>query len=172
MRAVKNHDAVSNATRLERRQDVRDRISFLVRQEEEVLVALPPKADIGTQPRNVRFVQKTDVAEPKCYVLRKTQTSVDCRTEPSRSSARFYIGALCNSAIKLAAPKRAGPLLFCVCAYPTLMVARPSFARPHGLGGITVGPVQSCGRSSTNNMRSGWSVLFSAVCTRFPVSKK
>ena len=37
MRAVKNHDAVSNATRLERRQDVRDRISFLVRQEEEVL---------------------------------------------------------------------------------------------------------------------------------------
>jgi hypothetical protein len=38
MRAVKNHDAVSNATRLERRQDVRDRIAFLVRQEEEVLV--------------------------------------------------------------------------------------------------------------------------------------
>jgi hypothetical protein len=37
MRAVKNHDAVSNATRLERRQDVRDRIAFLVRQEEEVL---------------------------------------------------------------------------------------------------------------------------------------
>jgi hypothetical protein len=34
-RAVKNHDAVSNATRLERRQDVRDRIAFLVRQEEE-----------------------------------------------------------------------------------------------------------------------------------------
>ena len=33
MRAVKNHDAVSNATRLERRQDVRDRIAFLVRQE-------------------------------------------------------------------------------------------------------------------------------------------
>jgi hypothetical protein len=39
MRAVKNHDAVSNATRLERRQDVRDRIAFLVRQEEEVLAA-------------------------------------------------------------------------------------------------------------------------------------
>jgi hypothetical protein len=37
MRAVKNHDAVSNATRLERRQDVLDRIAFLVRQEEEVL---------------------------------------------------------------------------------------------------------------------------------------
>jgi hypothetical protein len=37
MRAVKNHDAVSNATRLERRQDVRDRIAFLVRQEEEIL---------------------------------------------------------------------------------------------------------------------------------------
>ena len=37
MRAVKNHDAVSNATRLERRQDVRDRIAFLVQQEEEVL---------------------------------------------------------------------------------------------------------------------------------------
>jgi hypothetical protein len=37
MRAVKNHDAVSNATRLERRQDVCDRIAFLVRQEEEVL---------------------------------------------------------------------------------------------------------------------------------------
>ena len=37
MRAVKNHDAVSNATRLERRQDVRNRIAFLVRQEEEVL---------------------------------------------------------------------------------------------------------------------------------------
>ena len=37
MRAVKNHDAVSNATRLERRQDVPDRIAFLVRQEEEVL---------------------------------------------------------------------------------------------------------------------------------------
>ena len=37
MRAVKNHDAVSNATRLERRQNVRDRIGFLVRQEEEVL---------------------------------------------------------------------------------------------------------------------------------------
>ena len=37
MRAVKNHDAVSNATRLERRQDVRDRIAFLVRQEEGVL---------------------------------------------------------------------------------------------------------------------------------------
>jgi hypothetical protein len=37
MRAVKNHDAVSNATRLERRQNVRDRIAFLVRQEEEVL---------------------------------------------------------------------------------------------------------------------------------------
>src|SRR6516165_12102011 len=37
MRAVKNHDAVSNATRLERRQDVRDRIAYLVRQEEEVL---------------------------------------------------------------------------------------------------------------------------------------
>jgi hypothetical protein len=35
MRAVKNHDAVSNATRLERRQDVRDRIAFLVRQESE-----------------------------------------------------------------------------------------------------------------------------------------
>ena len=37
MRAVKNHDAVSNATRLERRQDVRDRMTFLVRQDEEVL---------------------------------------------------------------------------------------------------------------------------------------
>ena len=37
MRAVKKHDAVSNATRLERRQDVRDRIAYLVRQEEEVL---------------------------------------------------------------------------------------------------------------------------------------
>ena len=37
MRAVKNHDAVSNATRLERRQDVRDRIAFLVRLEEGVL---------------------------------------------------------------------------------------------------------------------------------------
>ena len=37
MRAVKNHDAVSNATLLERRQDVRDRIAFLVRQEEGVL---------------------------------------------------------------------------------------------------------------------------------------
>jgi hypothetical protein len=58
------------------------------------MFALPPKADIGTQPRDVRFVPKADMAEPKCYVLRKTQTSVDCRTEPSRSSARFYIGAL------------------------------------------------------------------------------
>jgi hypothetical protein len=34
LRAVKNHDAVSNATRLERRQDVGDRIAYLVRQEE------------------------------------------------------------------------------------------------------------------------------------------
>src|SRR5215469_6202238 len=51
--------------------------------------------------------------EQKCYVLRKTQTSVGCRTEPSRSSARFYIGALCNSATKLAAPK-SGAALFCV----------------------------------------------------------
>jgi len=33
-------------------------------------------------------------------------------TEPSRSSARFYIGALCNSAIKLAAPKRWGRSFF------------------------------------------------------------
>jgi hypothetical protein len=49
--------------------------------------------------------------EQKCYVLRETQTSVGCRT--SRSSARFYIGALCNSAIKLAAPKRRAAL-FCV----------------------------------------------------------
>jgi len=55
--------------------------------------------------------------EQKCYVLRKTQTSVGCRTEPSRSSARFYIGALRNSAIKLAAPK--GGAAFFVCAYPT-----------------------------------------------------
>src|SRR5262249_4013933 len=37
MPAGKNPDAVINATRLERRQDVRDRIAFLVRQEEEVL---------------------------------------------------------------------------------------------------------------------------------------
>jgi len=27
-----------------------------------ILSALPPKADIGTQPRNVRFVPKADVA--------------------------------------------------------------------------------------------------------------
>ena len=47
-------------------------------------------------------------------VLRKTQLSVRCRTEPSRWSARFYIGALCNSAIKLAAPQT-GPRFF-VCA--------------------------------------------------------
>jgi hypothetical protein len=51
--------------------------------------------------------------EQKCYVLRKTQTSVGCRTEPSRASARFYIGALCNSAIKLAAPK-GGAVFLCV----------------------------------------------------------
>src|SRR5215472_10996868 len=57
--------------------------------------------------------------EQKCYVLRKTQTSVGCRTEPSISSARFYIGALCNSATKLAAPK-SGAALFCVYAYPRL----------------------------------------------------
>src|SRR5262249_16666723 len=36
------------------------------------------------------------------------------RTEPGRSHARFYIGALCNSAIKLAAPKRGRS--FYVCA--------------------------------------------------------
>jgi hypothetical protein len=60
-------------------------------------------------------VTHTNIMEQKCYVLRKTQTSVGCRTEPSRSSARFYIGALCNSAIKLAAPQKAGPLFF-VCA--------------------------------------------------------
>jgi hypothetical protein len=51
--------------------------------------------------------------EQKCYVLRKTQPFVGCRTEPSGWSARFYIGALCNSAIKLAAPQKAGPLFFC-----------------------------------------------------------
>jgi hypothetical protein len=45
MRAVKNHDAVSNATRLERRQDVRDRIAFLVRQEEEVLAEKRKRVD-------------------------------------------------------------------------------------------------------------------------------
>jgi hypothetical protein len=55
--------------------------------------------------------------EQKCYVLRKTQTSVGYRTEPSRSSVRFYIGALCNSAIKLAAPKR-----------PSLQFVRRPFA--------------------------------------------
>jgi hypothetical protein len=42
----------------------------------------------------------------------------------------------------------------------------------YGFGGITVAPPQSFGRISTNNMRSGRSVLFSAVCARFPVSKK
>jgi len=52
--------------------------------------------------------------EQKCYVLRKTQTSVGCRTEPSRWSARFYIGALCNSAIKLAAPKGGAASFLCV----------------------------------------------------------
>jgi hypothetical protein len=45
MRAVKNQDAVSNATRLERRQDVRDRIAFLVRQEEEVLGEKPKRIE-------------------------------------------------------------------------------------------------------------------------------
>ena len=38
MRAVKNHDAVSNATRLERRQDVRDRIAYLVRKRKKFLL--------------------------------------------------------------------------------------------------------------------------------------
>jgi hypothetical protein len=51
--------------------------------------------------------------EQKCYVLRKTQPFVGCRTEPSGWSARFYIGALCNSAIKLAAPK-GGTVFLCV----------------------------------------------------------
>ena len=48
MRAVKNHDAVSNATRLERRHDVRDRIAFLVRQEEEVLAEKRKRIEVET----------------------------------------------------------------------------------------------------------------------------
>jgi len=39
-------------------------------------------------------------------------------------------------------------------------------------GGITVGAAQFFGRISTNNKRSGIFDLFSAVCARFPVSKK
>src|SRR5215472_8406372 len=64
--------------------------------------------------------------EQKSYVLRKTQTSVGCRAEPSRSSARFYIGALCNSAIKLAAPKRRAAFFF-VCALTLPAAVVPLF---------------------------------------------
>src|SRR5262249_33843330 len=39
------------------------------------------------------------------------------------------------------------------------------------LGAIIVGAVQSFGRISTTNARSGRFVLFCAVCARFPVSK-
>ena len=38
MRAVKKHDAVSNATRLERGQDVQDRIAYLVRKRKKFLL--------------------------------------------------------------------------------------------------------------------------------------
>jgi hypothetical protein len=54
----------------------------------------------------------TDMMEQKCYLLCKTQTYVGYRAEPSRSSARFYIGALCNSAIKLAALPKGGAAFF------------------------------------------------------------
>ena len=40
------------------------------------------------------------------------------------------------------------------------------------LGAIIAGAVQSFGRISTTNRRSGTFVLFCAVCARFPVSKK
>ena len=50
---------------------------------------------------------------------------------------------------------------------------RGAFPRTYyGFGTITVGDDQSFGRISTNNMRRGMFVLFSAVCARFPVSKK
>src|SRR5262249_25289170 len=39
------------------------------------------------------------------------------------------------------------------------------------LGAIIAGAVQSFGRISTTNTRSGTFVLFCAVCARFPVSK-
>lgn len=39
-------------------------------------------------------------------------------------------------------------------------------------GGMIVGADQFLGSISTNKMRSGSFVLFSAVCARFPVSKK
>ena len=73
MRAVKNHDAVSNATRLERRRDVRDRIAFLVRQEEGVLAEKRKRieetlwaiheADIGDLWRPTKPLRSTKMAK-------------------------------------------------------------------------------------------------------------
>jgi len=75
MRAVKNHDAVSNATRLERRQDVRDRIAFLVRQEEEVLAEKRKRieemlwaiheASIGDFFEQYETIQRDHTGQPK-----------------------------------------------------------------------------------------------------------
>jgi hypothetical protein len=75
MRAVKNHDAVSNATRLERRQDVRDRIAFLVRQEEEVLAEKRKRieemlwaiheADIGDFFETYKTIERDHTGQPK-----------------------------------------------------------------------------------------------------------
>jgi len=75
MRAVKNHDAVSNATRLERRQDVRDRIAYLVRQEEEVLAEKRRRieetlwaiheADIGDFFEPYEAIQRDHTGQPK-----------------------------------------------------------------------------------------------------------
>src|SRR5215469_7077616 len=74
MRAVKNHDAVSNATRLERRQDVGDRIAFLVRQEEEVLAEKRKRieemlwaiheADIGDYFETYEAVKRDHTGQP------------------------------------------------------------------------------------------------------------
>jgi hypothetical protein len=76
MRAVKNHDAVSNATRLERRQDVRDRIAFLVRQEEEVLAEKRKRieetlwaiheADLGDYFETYEAVKRDHTGQPVC----------------------------------------------------------------------------------------------------------
>jgi hypothetical protein len=75
MRAVKNHDAVSNATRLERRQDVRDRIAFLVRQEEEILTEKRKRieemlwaiheADIGDYFETYEAVKRDHTGQPE-----------------------------------------------------------------------------------------------------------
>ena len=57
MRAVKNHDAVSNATRLERRQDVRDRIAFLVPSP----AAIPARSTIRAKPPVVKGAPRSEV---------------------------------------------------------------------------------------------------------------